>query len=120
MNKRKSSIITAGLLASVLFAASPALMAGNSSGDYGDGERSNKRDMTEMCENMRDGKGRFNKKERQEEMAERQEAMAERLKLNDEQREIWNEIHEERRQQHEKRMEKMQEKMKKRCDKPKK
>jgi len=115
MSKRKSSILAAGILASALFAASPALMAGN----YGDGQRGNQRDMTEMCDNMREGKGPFNKAERQAEMAERHEAMAERLKLNDEQRGIWNEIQEERRQQHDKRMEKMQKKMKKRCDQPK-
>ncbi|MFT7337803.1 MAG: protein CpxP [Marinobacter maritimus] len=116
MNQRKSSILAAGILASALFAASPALMAG----DHGDRQHGNQRDMTEMCDNMHEGKGRFNKAERQEEMAERQEAMAERLKLNDEQRGIWNEIHEERRQQHDKRMEKMQKKMKKRCDQLKK
>ena len=119
MSKRKSSIIAAGILASALFAASPALLAGNASGNYGDGQRGNQRDMTEMCDNMREGKGRFNKAERQEEIAERREAMAERLKLNDEQLGIWNDIHEERRQQQEKRMEKMQEKVKKRCDKSK-
>ncbi|MDS1309251.1 Spy/CpxP family protein refolding chaperone [Marinobacter xiaoshiensis] len=120
MSKRKSSIIAAGILASALFAASPALMASNSSGNYGDGQRGNQRDMTEMCENMREGKGRFNHAERQAEMAERREAMAERLKLTDEQRVIWNEIHEENRQKNEKRMKKMQDKMKKRCDNPKK
>ncbi|WP_100638528.1 hypothetical protein [Marinobacter salexigens] len=119
MSKRKTSVITAGLLASVLFAASPALMASNSSGNYGDGQRGNQRDMTEMCDNLREGKGRFNMEERQAEMAERREAMAERLKLNEEQRGTWNEIHEENRQQHEKRMAKMQSKMKKRCDRPK-
>ncbi|WP_417543862.1 hypothetical protein [Marinobacter sp.] len=120
MSKRKSSIIAAGILASALFTASPALMAGNSSGNHGDGQRGNQRDMAEMCDNMREGKGPFNKAERQEEMAERREAMAERLKLNDEQRGIWNEMHEEKREQHDKRMENMQEKMKKRCDQLKK
>ena len=117
MSKRKASIITAGILASALLAASPALMAGNSPGNYGEGQRGNQRDMTEMCNNMREGKGRFNMAERQAEMAERRDAMAERLKLNDEQRGIWNEIHEERRQQHEKRMGSWQKKMKKRCAK---
>ncbi|MFP3977680.1 hypothetical protein [Marinobacter sp. KMM 10035] len=116
MSKRKSSIITAGLLASALFAASPALMASNSTGKHGGGHHGNQRDMTEMCEDMREGKGRFDQAERQAEMAERQEAMAERLKLTDKQREIWNEMHEENRQKHEKRMKKMQDKMKKRCD----
>ena len=75
-------------------------MAGNSGGGYGD----NQRDMSEICENMREGKAPFDKAERQAEMAERREAMAERLKLNDEQRGIWNEMHEEKRQQHKKRM----------------
>ncbi len=112
MSKRKTSIIAAGLLASTLFAASPAVFAGNHSDHRGDGPR----DKTEMCENMREGKGPFDKAEREKKMAERQEAMAKRLKLNDDQRKIWNEIHEERHQKHEKRMEKMMEKMKKRCD----
>ncbi|MGO1503195.1 MAG: hypothetical protein ACTHWH_18140 [Marinobacter sp.] len=115
MSKRKTSILTAGLLASTLLAASPALMADNHSGHHGDNHRGNQRDMTEMCDNMRDGKGKFDHSERQEKMTKRREAMAERLQLNDEQRGIWNEIHEERREQHQKRMEKWQEKMKKRC-----
>tara|TARA_R110002110_G_scaffold22607_2_gene87454 strand:+ start:11942 stop:12298 length:357 start_codon:yes stop_codon:yes gene_type:complete len=118
MSIRKSSIIAAGLLASTLLATSPVLMAADHDGhnQHSDSQR----DMTEMCDNMHEGKGRFNKAERQEEMAERQEAMAERLKLNNEQRGIWNEIHEEKREQHDKRMKKMQEKMKERCDQPKK
>ena len=78
MTKRKTSIVVAGLLATTLLAASPALMAGNSSGNYGGGYGDNQRDMGEMCENMREGKGPFNKAERQAEMAERREAMAER------------------------------------------
>lgn len=116
MSKRKTSIIAASLLATTLFAASPAAFADKHSGHRGDGPR----DMTEMCENMREGKGRFDKAERQEKMAEKRDAMAERLKLNSEQREIWNEIHKERQEKHEKRAEKMMEKMEKRCDQPKK
>ncbi|SHK31893.1 hypothetical protein SAMN05216369_1512 [Marinobacter antarcticus] len=119
MTKRKTSTIAAGLLATTLLAASPMLMAGNHSEHDGDSYRGKHHDKTEMCENMREGKGPFNKEERQEKMAEKREAMAERLKLNDEQRGIWNEIHEERRQQHEKRMEKMMEEMEKRCDQSK-
>lgn len=115
MSKRKTSILTAGLLASTLLAASPALMAGNHSGHHGDKDRDNQRDITEMCDNMRDGKGRFDPSEQQEKMAKHREATAERLQLNDEQRGIWNEIHEEKREQHQKRMEKWQEKMEKRC-----
>lgn len=119
MSKRKTSIITASLLATALFAASPALMAGNSSnnspGNYGGGYGDNQPDMGEMCDNMREGKGPFNKAERQAEMTARREAMAERLKLNEEQRGIWNEMHEEKRQQHEKRSAKWEKKMKKRC-----
>ncbi|RBW48437.1 Spy/CpxP family protein refolding chaperone [Marinobacter sp. F3R11] len=112
MSKRKTSIIAAGLLASTLLAASPAVFADDHSHHRGDGPH----DKKEMCEHLREGKGPFNNAEREKKMAEREEAMANRLKLNDDQREIWNEIHEERRQQHEKRMEKMMEKMKKRCD----
>ncbi|WP_417501735.1 hypothetical protein [Marinobacter sp.] len=117
MSKRKTSIITASLLATALFAASPALMAGNSYGSsskHHDGQRN----MSEMCDNLREGKGKYNMEERQAEMAKRHEAMAERLKLNDEQRGIWNEMHEERRQQHEKRMSGWEKKMKKRCAQP--
>ncbi|MDO6442673.1 MULTISPECIES: hypothetical protein [unclassified Marinobacter] len=116
MSKRRTSIIAASLLATTLFAASPAVFADKHSDHRGDGPR----DMTEMCENMREGKGPFNKAERQEKMAEKRDAMAERLKLNDEQRKIWNDIHEERREEQEKRAEKMMEKMKKRCDQQKK
>jgi hypothetical protein len=115
MSKRKTSIITASLLATALLAASPVLMAGNKSNSYGGGYGDNQRDMSEMCDNMREGKGPFNKAERQAEMAERRDAMAKRLKLNDEQRDIWSEIHEEKREQHQKRMGKWQKNMKKRC-----
>lgn len=116
MTQRKTSILTAGLLATTLLAASPALMAGQHSKHHGESHRGNHHNMTEMCDNMREGKGRFNSEERQEKMAERREAMAERLKLNDEQRGIWNEMHEEKREQHQKRMEKWHKKMEKRCD----
>lgn len=115
MSKRKTSIIMAGLLASTLFAASPALMASDHSRQHGEHHRGKQHDMTQMCENMRNGKEKFDHSERQEKMAKHREAMAERLQLNDQQREIWNDIHEERREQHQKRMEKWQKKMKKRC-----
>jgi len=115
MNTRKSSTIAAGLLASTLFVVSPVLMAGNQSSHHGDGQYGDQRNITELCENLREGKGHFNKTERQAEMIKRREAMAERLKLTEEQRGIWNEIHGERRQKHEKRMGKWQDKMKKRC-----
>ncbi|MDN6319399.1 MAG: hypothetical protein L0J77_06510 [Marinobacter sp.] len=120
MSHRKTSTITASLLATALFAASPALMAGQHSKHHGENYRGNHHNMTEMCDNMRGGKGRFNMEERQAKMAEHREAMAERLKLNDEQRGIWNEIHQERRQHHEKRMGNWQKKMEKRCNNQKK
>lgn len=113
MKTRTRSFLAAGALASALLMSSPALMAD----DHGYKHRGDRHDMAEMCENLKDGKGKFNREERQQEMAERREAMAERLKLNDEQREIWNQMHEERREKHEKRMKNWQEELKKRCAK---
>ncbi|WP_372996410.1 hypothetical protein [Marinobacter sp.] len=115
MKKNITSILAAGALSSALFMGSSTLMADN----HGDKSRGDRYDMTEMCENLREGKGKFNKEERQARMEERRAAMADRLKLNDEQREIWHQIHEEKREKHEKRMEKWQEKLEKRCAKSK-
>ena len=109
MSKHKTSFITASLLAATLFAAGP-VMAGDHSG-----KRGGHHNISKMCEQMEEGKSRFNSDKRQEKMAEHHEAMAERLQLNDEQREIWNDIRDEKREKHQKRMEKWQEKMKKRC-----
>ena len=109
MNKRSNSIITAGLLASVLLAASPFALAdhhGDRKGHHG------KQDMAEMCEDFREGKGRFDQEKREQRRAE----MAERLQLTDEQLEIWADIHEEHREKHEQRREKMKEKIQERCD----
>jgi len=111
MNKRKSSVITAGLLASVLLSASPFALAD----DHKDGPR-DKPNMEKMCEQFKEGKGPFDRKERQEKMEKRQNEIADRLKLDKEQRKIWDEIHQEQREKHEKRMEKWKEKMEKRCN----
>lgn len=111
MKTRTRSILAAGALASALFMSSHALMAD----DHGKTHRGDRQDVEKMCEDFQEGKGKFNREERKQQMTERREAMAERLKLNDEQREIWNEIHEERQEKHEKRMKKWQEKMEKRC-----
>ncbi len=109
MNKRKTSMITAGLLASVLLSASPFALAEH----HGDRD---KPDMEKMCEQYKEGKGPFDREERQEKMEKRQNDMADRLKLDKEQRKIWNEIHQEQREKHEKRMKKWKEKMEKRCN----
>ncbi|MBU2953868.1 hypothetical protein [Marinobacter sp. F3R08] len=111
MKTRTRSILAAGALASALFMGSPALMAD----DHGKMHHGDKQNIEKMCENFKEGKGRFDREERKEKMAERLEATAERLKLNDEQRKIWNDIHEERHEKHEKRMKKWHEKMEKRC-----
>ena len=113
MKKTNTSIITAGLLASILLAASPFALAdhhGERKGHHG------KQDMAEMCEDFREGKGRFDQDKRHEKMEERRANMAERLQLTDKQLEIWADIHEERRAKHEQRREKMLEKMQDRCD----
>ncbi|WP_420389256.1 hypothetical protein [Marinobacter sp.] len=107
--------ITSGRIAGALIAAafftSPMAMAS----DHGDHHRG-KHDIAEMCENMREGKGRFNDEKRQEKLDEHRNEMANRLKLTAEQREIWDDIHEERREKRRARMEKWQEKMEKRCE----
>ncbi|MEO9522344.1 hypothetical protein [Marinobacter alexandrii] len=113
MNKRSNSIITAGLLASVLLAASPFALAdhhGDRKGHHG------KQDMAEMCEDFREGKGRFDQDKRHEKREQRRAEMAERLQLTDEQLEIWADIREEHQEKHEQRREKMKEKMQERCD----
>ncbi|MCM0612830.1 hypothetical protein KFJ24_10150 [Marinobacter sediminum] len=120
MNKRKHSIIAAGILASALITATPFALANHHGGEYsGKEHRSNhhgKHDMEQMCEDFREGKGRFDQEERRAKMEARRTEMADRLKLNDEQREIWNQIHEERREKNQSRMEKWQEKLEKRCE----
>ncbi|RMJ04139.1 hypothetical protein DOQ08_01459 [Marinobacter litoralis] len=107
--KVHTSVMTAGVLMAALFAASPAALAHDHKGmDHHEG----KRDKKEMCEDFREGKGKFSKEhreERQKEMQEHRAEMADRLMLTDEQRVIWSEIHDER-------MEKWQKKMEKRCD----
>lgn len=120
MNKRKHSIIAAGIVASALITATPFALADHHGGEYsGEEHRSNhhgKHDMEKMCEDFREGKGRFDQEERSARRDAKRAEMAERLKLNVEQREIWDQIHEERREQHEQRMAKWQEKLEKRCE----
>lgn len=114
--KATSSLLTAGVLMAAMFAASPAAMAQKQGMNQQDG----KWDQKEMCENFREGKGRFSpeyREERQAKMQEYRAEMADRLKLTDEQREIWSEIHQERQQHQQDRMGKWQQKMEKRCGK---
>ena len=107
MKHTSSGRIASTFLAAALL-ASPLAMASEYGGQQGDHHRG-KHNKAEMCEKMRDGKGRFNHEKRQEKWEEHRAEMADRLQLTDEQREIWNEIHKER-------MEKWQEKMEKRCE----
>ncbi len=55
------SVITTSLLASVLLSASPFVLAD----DHKDGPR-DKPNMEKMCEQFKEGKGPFDRKERQE------------------------------------------------------
>lgn len=107
----KTSILATGVLMATLIAASPAAMADN----HGKHKQGGKWDKQEMCENFREGKGPFNREERQQEMQQYRAEIADRLKLDEEQREIWQEIHQERQQKHQQRMEQWQEKMEQRC-----
>lgn len=109
--KAKTSLLTASVLMAAMFAASPAALADH----HGKKHQAGKADKQEMCDNMREGKARYNSEERRAEMEKHRAAMADRLQLNDQQREIWSEIHQERQQQHQERMGKWQQKMEKRC-----
>lgn len=109
--KAKTSLFTAGVLMAALFASSPAAMADH----HGKKHSHSKADKQEMCENMREGKGRYNREEHRAEMEQHRADMADRLQLSDEQREIWNEIHQERQQKYQERMGKWQQKMEKHC-----
>jgi len=114
--KVHTSVMTAGVLMAALFAASPAAFAHDHKGmDHREGKHNKK----EMCEDFREGKGKFSeehREERRQEMQEHRAEMADRLMLTDEQRVIWSEIHDERQEKHQKRMDKWQKKMEKRCD----
>ncbi|WP_372965809.1 hypothetical protein [Marinobacter sp.] len=119
--KVNKSIVTAGILMAALVAASPMALAQKSMEGH-----EGRQDKKEMCDDFRDGKGKFSKEERQQKMQERRaemqkqrEEMANRLKLTDEQRVIWSEIHDERQKQHQERMEKHRKDMEKRCGKAK-
>ena len=109
--KAKTTLLTAGVLMASLMAASPAVLAER----HGKHHQNGKWDKQEMCENLREGKGPFNREERQAEREKYRAEMADRLKLNEEQRQIWAEIHQERQAKQEKRMNQWQEKMQERC-----
>ncbi|MCG2579956.1 MAG: hypothetical protein KA296_03670 [Marinobacter sp.] len=120
MMKRQTSLFVASALLSAALLASPLAMAGNH-GDRHDGHRG-KYDKTEMCEQLREGTGKFSPENREARMAEhrakmeeRRAEMADRLELTDEQRETWNQIHQENMAKRAEKMEKWQEKMKERC-----
>ena len=115
MNKRKNSIIAASILVAALVTATPFALANHHGEEYR-GNHHDRHDMEQMCEDFREGKGRFDQEERRAKMEARRTEMAERLKLNDEQREIWNQIHEERREKYQNRMDEWKEKLEKRCE----
>jgi hypothetical protein len=111
MKSRTRSFLATGALVSALFMASPYLMAD----EHHKKHHGDRKDIAQMCEDFKAGKGRFDKQERREKMQEHQAELADRLKLDDEQREIWKQIHDERREKHEKRAAKFHEKLEKRC-----
>ena len=107
------STVSRWMLPSLLAAAllsSPLAMADHHGGNY-DG----KRHHGNVCEQMKDGKGKVNRDEIRAKMETRHTEMAERLKLNSEQRKIWDEIQQERQAEWAKRMQKKQERMEKYC-----
>lgn len=120
MMKHKTSRIVASALLSAALLASPLAMAGNH-GDRHDGYH-DKHNKAELCEQLREGTGKFSPEKREARMAEyrakmeeRRADMANRLELTDEQRKTWNEIHQENLAERVEKMEKWQQKMKERC-----
>ena len=117
MNTRKLSMMAASALASALLISSPQALANHHGKDgYG------KRDMAQLCEQFREGTGKFSPEARQErrekyrvEADQRHAAMADRLNLDEQQRKVWDEMQMERRQQHEARAEKWRERLAERC-----
>ncbi|MBW0147026.1 hypothetical protein [Marinobacter arenosus] len=115
MNTRKNALISAGILASALLAASPFVLADHHGGNK-QGGHYGKPNMEELCEHFREGKGRFNHEEREARMDARWSEMAERLELTEEQLETWEEIRQEKREKHEQRRAKWEEKLQERCN----
>lgn len=114
MIKSKASAMMTGTLLLAVLTASPLAMAGKQDGHH-QGYHG-KQPSAEMCEQMREGKGRFHHEGFRKEMEKYHAEMADRLDLSEEQREIWNDIHEERREKRAEKMEKWHEKMQKRCE----
>ncbi|MBW7470670.1 hypothetical protein QQF73_05435 [Marinobacter sp. M216] len=115
MNKRKNSIVTAGILASALLAASPFALADHHGGDKHSGYHG-KPNMEQVCENFRENKGRFKHDERQAKREARWSEMAERLQLTEEQLETWEEIRQEKQEKYEQRRAEWQKELKERCE----
>lgn len=91
MIKTKTSGLIATALLTATLLASPLALAGH----HGEGKPA----KDEMCQQYRDGTGKFSKEAREARMEKRAQAraaMADRLKLTDEQRAIWQQIHDER------------------------
>lgn len=120
MIKRQTSRFLASAALSAALLASPLAVAGN----HGDkqGGHHGKHNLAEMCEQMREGSGKFSPENReawkqkyQARMEKRHAEIADRLKLTDEQREIWDEIQQERNDKRAAKMERWQQKMQERC-----
>ena len=121
MKPRSSRLLSSALLSAALL-ASPLAMAD----DHRDKHHGHhgKQDKAELCEQMREGTGKFSTEKREARMKEHQEKMdrhhaeiADRLDLNEEQRETWDEIRQERMEKRDAKMDKWQEKMKEHCAK---
>jgi protein CpxP len=120
MIKHPSPRFLASVFLSAALLASPLALAGNH-GDKHHGHHG-KYNNAEMCEQMRNGTGKFSPENRearmqeyQAKMEQRHARMADRLKLTDEQREIWDEIHQEKQEKRAAKMEKWQAKMQEHC-----
>ncbi|MEX2473590.1 hypothetical protein [Marinobacter sp.] len=120
MVKRRFSLLMASAVLSATMLASPFAAAGNH-GDKHEGHHG-KHHKSDMCEQMREGTGKFSPEKREARMEERRAKMeqrhqtiADRLELNEEQRATWDDIHEEHTEKRAQKMEKWQEKMKERC-----
>lgn len=108
--------ITSGLIATTLLSAtllaSPMLFAGSQ------GDREGAPRHERLCQDFREGSGKFSdeaRKERRQKYEQRRAEIADRLELTPEQREIWKQIHEEDKARRDERKQHWHQKMKERC-----
>ncbi|MGF2687056.1 hypothetical protein ACQUWM_11190 [Marinobacter sp. DUT-3] len=121
MKHRTSLFMASALLSAAMLTSSPLAMAGKH-GDRDEGHHG-KHNKAEMCQQLREGTGKFSPEKRQKRMEERQAKMeerradmADRLELTEEQRETWDEIHQENMEKRAHKMERWEKKMKERCE----